>query len=73
MPDFFLANFRDFYPHENWRFLSVFRLNPGRRPIYIRTMDQASKKSATGIFFLPRFAGHLSEVLDMYISCIYVV
>jgi hypothetical protein len=40
MPDPKLANFRDFYLQEIWRFLSVFR------PIFIRMMDhwQASKK-----------------------------
>ena len=66
MPDPKIPNFRDFYPHENWRFLSVFQLNPGWRPIFIRTIDQAKN-------FPPRFAGHLFEVLDMYIPCFYVV
>ena len=46
MPDPKIPKFRDFYPHENWRFLSVFRLNPGRRPIFIRTIDQAKKISS---------------------------
>ena len=45
MPDPEMANSCDFYPHENWQFLSFFRLNPRRRPIFIRMMDQASKKS----------------------------
>jgi hypothetical protein len=53
MSDPKIANFRDFYPHEIWQFLSVFRLNPRRWPIFIRTMDQTSKKSKN---FLPRFA-----------------
>jgi hypothetical protein len=44
MPEFKMANFRDFYLHEIWQFLSVFRLNPWRQPIFILTMDQASKK-----------------------------
>jgi hypothetical protein len=44
MSDPKMAKFRDFYPHEIWRFLSVFRLNPRRWPIFIRTMDQTSKK-----------------------------
>jgi hypothetical protein len=44
MSDPKMANFRDFYPHEIWQFLSVFRLNPRRRLIFIRTLDQASKK-----------------------------
>ena len=75
MPDPKVPKFRDFYPHEIWRFLSVFRLNPERRPNFIRTLDQALKKKfATCEIFLPHFAGHPSEVLvDAYISCIYVV
>jgi len=56
MPDPKIPNFLDFYPHENWGFLSVFRLNPGRRLIFICTIDQASKKKwrqLEVIFFFP--------------------
>ena len=45
MPDPGRLKKKNFYPHEFWRFLSVFRPNPKPRPIFIRTVDQASKKN----------------------------
>ena len=60
MPDPKKANFRDFYPHEIWPFLSVFWLNPRRWPIFIRTMDQAdAADQASKIFFPTLWAAFL--------------